>query len=220
MKKQISISDIIRSAVPDTRLGAIYARVDFAPAPADLLEAINREARRIAAMDIAEIKDIPAIAATRKAYRALGKEPARYRPSAEALYRRLAQGKGLYQISNIVDTINLASIITGYSIGGYDFAKISGDILFDVGREDDIYEAIGRGIINIENLPVFRDDLGPFGSPTTDSVRTMITEDTKEVFLIVINFGIIHGFQKDLDKIAGLLMQYTNARDVNIQIIE
>ncbi len=220
MKKQISISDKIHLAVPDTRLGAIYARVDYGPASSALLEAIDREARRIAAMDISQIKDIPAIAATRRAYRALGKEPARYRPSAEALYRRLAQGKGLYQISNIVDTINLASIITGYSIGGYDFAKISGDILFDVGRAEDVYEAIGRGIINIENLPVFRDDLGPFGSPTTDSVRTMITDHTREVLLIVINFGITRSFQQDLDKISDLLIQYANARDIDVQIIE
>ena len=123
----------------------------------------------------------------------MGKDPARYRPSAEALLRRVLQGKGLYEINNVVEIINLTSITSGFSIGGYDTDKISGDILFNKGKTDEPYEAIGRGNINIEGLPVFYDALGPFGSPTSDSTRTMITEDTGKILLIIISF---HGSDK------------------------
>ncbi len=119
-----------------------------------------------------------------------------------------------------MDTINLASIKTGYSIGGYDYDKIQGDIVFDVGRSDDEYQAIGRGKINVENLPVFRDEIGAFGSPTTDSVRTMITDTTQRVLLIVINFGVKEGFEQDLDLISSLLEKYSDGYDIKTWIVE
>ena len=72
------------------------------------------------------IKQQPAIAATREAYRRLGKDPSRYRPSAEALRRRLLRGLELYKIDTLVDLINLVSLRTGYSIGGFDADKIQG----------------------------------------------------------------------------------------------
>ncbi len=217
--KKISISEAIASKIPDTRLGVIIGNINFQQTNPDLVNRIKEEEKRLKQMAIEEIKLIPAIATTRAAYRALGKEPARYRPSAEALLRRIIQGKGLYQISNIVDTINLASIITGYSIGGYDYDKIQGNITFDVGRSDDVYQAIGRGIINVENLPVFRDQLGAFGSPTTDSVRTMITRETNKVMLVVVNFGVKQGFEHDVDKIIELLKQYSAGKDIETEII-
>ncbi len=217
--KNITISDTIKNKIPGTRLGVIVADVTYQKHNPDLTEQIKREQEHLQDMPLEEIKNIPAIATTRSAYRALGKEPARYRPSAEALLRRLVQGKGLYQISNIVDTINLASITTGYSIGGYDYDKIQGDIVFDTGKASDVYEAIGRGIINIENLPVFRDKLGAFGSPTTDSVRTMITSSTSKVMLIVVNFGVKENFDQDLDKIASLVRNYCNGQNIEIEIV-
>ncbi len=220
MDKKISISSKILDLLPDTRLGAVFGKVRFEKYNPELWKAIDEEINRIGKLKIEEIKNIPQIATTRAAYRALGKEPARYRPSAEALLRRIIQGKGLYKISNIVDTINLASIKTGYSIGGYDYDKIQGDIVFDVGRSDDEYQAIGRGKINVENLPVFRDRMGAFGSPTTDSVRTMITETTQNVLLIVINFGVKQGFEQDLMLISRLLEKYANGQEIRTWIVD
>lgn len=220
MNKKISISSKILDLVPDTRLGVVYGNVRYQKYNDQLWQAIEHEIKRLQQLKIEQIKDIPQIATTRSAYRALGKEPARYRPSAEALLRRIIQGKGLYKISNIVDTINLASIKTGYSIGGYDYDKIQGDIVFDVGRSDDEYQAIGRGKINVENLPVFRDEIGAFGSPTTDSVRTMITDTTQRVLLIVINFGVKEGFEQDLDLISSLLEKYSDGYDIKTWIVE
>jgi len=217
----ILISKKIKQIIPTTKLGIITAKVSFAKENPQLTERIKYEVKQIQNnLKLEDIKKLSPISTTRAAYRALGKEPARYRPSAEALLRRIIQGKNLYQINNIVDTINLASIITAFSIGGYDLDKIEGNITFDLGRKNEKYQAIGRGLINIENLPVFRDSTGAFGSPTTDSERTKITEKTTKVLLIVINFGDIENFDKTLENIKGLLEDYVNAENCTTTIIE
>ena len=81
------------------------------------------------------LKLIPGIEATRRAYRAFGKDPSRYRPAAEALVRRTLKNKPLYQVNTLVDLINLASMAFGYSIGGFDADRFVGDTLtLGVGR--------------------------------------------------------------------------------------
>ena len=132
------------------------------------------------------IKDMPSIQATRRIYKALGKDPSRYRPSGEALVRRTLQGKDLYQIDTAVDLINLASITYGYSIGGFDADKIEGEELtLGVGREGEPYEGIGRGQVNICSLPVYRDSMGGIGTPTTDHERTKLSLCTTHLLAIV-----------------------------------
>ncbi len=217
--KKITISETIKNASPNIKLGIISGNVKFEKLNQALLEDIDFEATKIMGMSIDAIKFIPQIASSREAYKALGKEPARYRLSAEALMRRIIKGKSLYQISNIVDMINLSSIKTGYSIGGYDLINIQGDILFDIGKKDEDYEAIGRGKMNIESLPVFRDNIGAFGSPTSDSVRTMITDKTSKILLIVINFGGHESFEKDLQIIFDLIVNYCSGEDVKFEIL-
>lgn len=132
------------------------------------------------------IKLIPGIDATRRVYRACGKDPSRYRPAAEALIRRMLQGKQLYQINTLVDLINLASIAYGYSIGGFDADKFHGDTLtLGVGREKEPYEGIGRGMINIAGLPVYRDAEGGVGTPTSDNERTKLSLSTTHIFVLI-----------------------------------
>ena len=132
------------------------------------------------------IKQIPGIEATRRVYRACGKDPSRYRPAAEALIRRMLQGKRLYQIDTLVDLVNLASIAYGYSIGGFDADKFVGDTLtLGIGREGEPYEGIGRGAINIAGLPVYRDAAGGVGTPTSDNERTKICIDTRRVLVLI-----------------------------------
>ena len=132
------------------------------------------------------IKDMPSIQATRRIYKALGKDPSRYRPSGEALVRRTLQGKDLYQIDTAVDLINLASITYGYSIGGFDADKSEGEELtLGVGREGEPYEGIGRGPVNICSLPVYRDSMGGIGTPTTDHERTKLSLSTTHLLAIV-----------------------------------
>ena len=114
--------------------------------------------------------------ATRNLYKALGKDPNRYRVSSEALCRRVVKGMDLYRIDTLVDLINLVSMVSGYAIGGFDADKIVGDnVTLGVGEQDEKFEGIGRGLLNIEGLPVYRDAIGGIGTPTSDEERTKIT---------------------------------------------
>lgn len=132
------------------------------------------------------LKQIPSIEATRRVYRACGKDPSRYRPSGEALVRRVLQGKQLYQIDTLVDLVNLASMAYGYSIGGFDADKFCGDTLtLGVGREGEPYEGIGRGQLNIAGLPVYRDAKGGVGTPTSDNERTKMALETTHILFLV-----------------------------------
>ena len=132
------------------------------------------------------LKDISGIAATRRVYRACGKDPSRYRPASEALIRRILQGKKLYQIDTLVDLINLASIAYGYSIGGFDADEmVGGQLTLGIGKADELYEGIGRGLINIEGLPVYRDEIGGVGTPTSDHERTKITVQTAHLLVLI-----------------------------------
>ena len=136
----------------------------------------------------------PVIAGVRDAFRACGKDPSRYRPSSESLTRRVISGKGLYKVNNVVDSGNLVSLMTGIPVGCYDAAKIDGEIRLTIGEAGDTYDGIGRGAVNLEYLPILKDDTGPFGSPYSDSVRTAVTETTQKLVFVIygLNVDIAH----------------------------
>lgn len=197
------------------RLGCIEADVVVGESISGLLSEIDERVKLLRqSLIIGNISKIPAIEASRKAYKACGKDPARYRLSAEALLRRVVSGKGLYQISNVVDQLNLVSIASGFSIGGYDAGQIQGEILFGIGRTGEPYSGIGRGELNIENLPVFRDELGAFGTPTSDSLRTEITGQTHRFLMIMIDFGADNQLQVAMQMAKSLLQKYCQAMNI------
>lgn len=158
----ITLSEEIKRLCPAFQGVAVMAQVTNSAHNAELWREIDAFTRELRAGETAEsIKQQPAIAATREAYKRCGKDPSRYRPSAEALRRRLMRGLELYQIDTLVDLINLVSLRTGYSIGGFDADKIQGDSLeLGIGRAEEPFEGIGRGTLNIEGLPVYRDRAG------------------------------------------------------------
>lgn len=164
------------------------------------------------------LKHRPSIEATRKVYRACGKDPSRYRASAEALIRRILQGKQLYQIDTLVDLVNLASIAYGYSIGGFDADKIQGDtITLSVGREGEPYEGIGRGAINIAGLPVYRDSVGGIGTPTSDNERTKMELTTTHVLIVINGYdGNEQNVLANAHYVDELLCKYASGSDVSI----
>ncbi|MDD3382713.1 MAG: phenylalanine--tRNA ligase beta subunit-related protein [Bacilli bacterium] len=135
-----------------------------------------------------EVLEIKEIKAARNSYKALGKDPSRYRLACESLLRRLVKKNKLYRISDVVDLGNLLSIELKRSTALLDFDKIKGDVYIRRGLESDIYEGIGRGIINVSNIPLYCDSEGAFGSPTSDTLRTAITADTKKLLLMIICF--------------------------------
>ena len=156
------------------------------------------------------LKDMTSIAATRRVYKACGKDPSRYRPASEALIRRMLQGKELYQRDTLVDLVNLASIAYGYSIGGFDADRFVGDTLtLGIGREGEPYEGIGRGIINIHGLPVYRDAEGGVGTPTSDHERTKMTIDTRHLVVLINGYdGDEQRVRKNAEYIQELLRKY------------
>lgn len=159
------------------------------------------------------------IKTSRLVYKKLGKDPSRYRVSSEALIRRILQGKGLYKINNVVDTNNLISIETGYSCGSYDLKNIKGDIIFRIGEKGELYQGIGKDMINIENLPVFSDEIGPYGSPTSDSIRAMVTDTSKEILTTIISFNGKDNLEEALETAKKYLIQYTSANIISSGII-
>ncbi len=215
----ILISKELKEKVPNLKLSVIECDV-FVLETSDLLwDDIRKKTGELSAdLTTEQISKIPAIAASRKAYKACGKDPARYRLSAEALLRRVVKNKALYQVNSVVDVLNLVSITTGYSIGGYDSAKIAGNISFGIGTAADPYEGIGRGRLNIEFLPTFRDEKGAFGTPTSDSERTAVSQVTKRFLMIIIDFG--EGDLKKATKLASeYLERFAFARNLKIKRI-
>lgn len=184
---KIIVSQEIEQVCPGFIGAAVEAQVVNTPYCEELwkeIHALGEEYRTTLTTE--SIKQLSAIEATRRVYKVCGKDPSRYRPAAEALIRRMLQGKELYQIDTLVDLINLASIRFGYSIGGFDADKFHGDTLtLGVGKKDEPYEGIGRGQINIEGLPVYRDATGGVGTPTSDHERTKIDIHTTHLLTLI-----------------------------------
>ncbi len=216
-KVNIEVSDAIYGVCPDFRMAAITCKVKNDSYNENLWKEIDHFSAQFASFSkMEEIKLRPAIQATRESYKKLGKDPNRYRPSAEALCRRILKGQELYQINTLVDLINLVSLKTGYSIGGFDLDKIVGDLTLDVGEADERFEAIGRGLLNIEGLPVYRDHLGGIGTPTSDEERTKITSATTHLLMIINAYSGEEGLQQAATYAHFLLEKYADAIEINI----
>ena len=184
---KIIVSKEIENVCPNFVGACVEAQVKNSPYCAELWQEINalgEHYRQVLSTET--LKAISGIEATRRVYRACGKDPSRYRPAAEALIRRQLKGKDLYQVDTLVDLVNLASIRYGYSIGGFGADKFQGDTLtLGVGREGEPYEGIGRGMINIAGLPVYRDAVGGVGTPTSDNERTKIGLSTTHLVVLI-----------------------------------
>lgn len=205
----------------NVNIGCIYYKTCVIKTNNELWDYINnividKIQKRFTLENLTEHKNIRT---SREAYKSLGKEPSRYRVSSEALIRRILQGKGLYKINNVVDTNNLISIETGYSVGSYDLEKLQGGINFRIGKDREKYQGIGKEMINIEKLPVFADDIGAYGSPTSDSTRAMITEKSKEILTVLISFNGIEGLEESVDLAKKYLTKFANAENISSIII-
>ncbi|MBN1927413.1 MAG: hypothetical protein JW798_16375 [Prolixibacteraceae bacterium] len=217
---KISISNDFLQKWADVQLGCIECNVQVIDPVDEMWNEIDALCEKMKdTLTIEQISQIPAINKARKAYRALGKDPARYRLSAEALTRRALKNLDLYRLNNLVDLINLVSLKTGFSIGAYDVDKIEGEIFLSVGEVSDVYEALGRGILNIESLPVLRDNSGAFGSPTSDSLRTGITSETTHFLMVIFGFGNHDQIEDTIQFSERLLVNYAMATNIEKQII-
>ena len=169
---------------------------------------------------VRDINKFTPILATRNAYKKLGKDPNRYRPSAEALRRRILKGNELYKINTLVDAINLISLKTGYSVGGFDANLIQGNLELGVGQKDEKFEAIARGFLNIENLPVYRDSIGGIGTPTSDEERTKIRLETNKLLMLLNAYSGKKNLDEAVEYAKDVLMEYVEAKKIKVRVIE
>ena len=207
----IIVSQEIKSVCPSFVGAAVEACVTNSKYCQELWDEIHAlEDRFRQELTTDSLKELTSIAATRRVYKACGKDPSRYRPASEQLIRRMLQGKELYQIDTLVDLVNLASIAYGYSIGGFDADKFVGDTLtLGIGREGEPYEGIGRGMLNIAGLPVYRDAQGGVGTPTSDNERTKMTIETTHLVVLINGYdGNEERVSENARFIQGLLKKY------------
>jgi DNA/RNA-binding domain of Phe-tRNA-synthetase-like protein len=216
----IAIDGALKAKCPKVTLGCVSAQVEAPASPQALIAELDSCEQAILRLpEPRAVLESPQILATRAAYKALGKDPARYRGSAEALLRRVIAGKGLPRINAVVDIINLVSVESRLPIGLYDLAHVSEDIVFRAGRAGESYKGIGKYDLNLEGLPVFCDALGPHGSPTSDSERTMVTSETKNVLAVFISFGGKGELDRWAQRMSELFALYALGNGCETQIV-
>src|SRR5271168_2870652 len=177
----------IRIALPGVKLGVAEAddlkvalvNAELAPLMDEICERKRRE------FTLEGLAEAEAVRGVRGMFREWDIDPSKYRPSSEALLRRVVQGKGLYRVSNVVDICNLGSIQTGWPFGCYDRARIRAPIALRHGTSGETYEGIGKKMWHLDGRPVLADPDGPFGSPISDSTRSMITESAHEILVVL-----------------------------------
>ena len=217
----ISISEEIATACPDLHVLALSCDVCNSEPDERLWQEIADEEKAVReTVKLEQINKWLPIQATRQAYKRLGKDPNRYRPSSEALRRRILRELPLYKVDTLVDLINLVSIRSGYSIGGFDVDKIAGgSLVLGVGREGEIYHGIGRGELNIAGLPVYRDAVGGIGTPTSDEERTKIGLDTTHLLMIINGYSGLEGLEAAGKYAVGLLSKYVSAINMEAELV-
>lgn len=211
---EVSIDPALKTRCPRASLGCLSASVEARATSSELLAELSACEQKILQLpDPRSILDSQAILATRAGYKAFGKDPARYRGSAEALIRRIIAGKGLPRIHAVVDIINIASVESRLPIGLYDLAHVQGSITFRAGRAGETYKGIGKYDLNLEGLPLFADELGPHGSATSDSERTMVTPATRRVLAIFVSFGGPENLGRHAVRMQSLLTAHASGTD-------
>ena len=187
---KLTISEELKNLLPEFSIIAytfsIKNPLDKSAVVDEMIDKLNKDYMN--KYDQTLITKIPIINETRNAYKRLGKDPSHTRPACEALLRRVNQGKGLYRLGDAIDIGNVLSVYTGRSVCVVDSDQISGDILIRLGRNES-FEGINRGIINADKLICYTDNQGIFGSPTSDTFRTSVKLDTKNLLVMVLCFG-------------------------------
>jgi DNA/RNA-binding domain of Phe-tRNA-synthetase-like protein len=123
--------------------------------------------------------------AVRTMYKRIGLDPTKTRPSNEALLRRVRKGQSLPRVNSLVDVINWCSVEFQLPYGLYDRARISGPVTLRLGRDGEEYSGIRKDTVHVSGRLALVDDAGPFGNPTSDSARTMVTAATHDALVVV-----------------------------------
>jgi DNA/RNA-binding domain of Phe-tRNA-synthetase-like protein len=215
----LSISQDLKSPIPATAVGVLTATVTVRPSDPSLWAEVQDAVAHRSGLTTESVRRLAPIQATWKAYKTLGQDPTRYRGSAESLYRRVVQGKGLYPINTIVDLNNLVSLESMFCCGTTDLAHVRPPVVFRVGREQEAYDGIGRGQIRLAKIPVFADTRGPFASTTSDSQQAKVTLETSQLLMLIISFGGPAGLDEALARSGLLLTKYALAATIDTRVV-
>lgn len=173
----------VHSELPGWNL--FWVRLETVPEPekplAALREAVAERAR--SAWTLEDLPDRPAVAAMRKLFRAAGCDPTRYRPSSEALLRRILKGESLPAIHPLVDLNNCLSVALALPCCIVAEGSFAPPVTLRAGLPGESYESL-RGPFNLEGKPLLADSQGPFGTPITDSQRVKVTDGTRRAWLV------------------------------------
>ena len=212
----------VRIELPGVKLGLLEADgVRVVPIDLGLAqmmdEVCGRRRREFSLESLAQAEPIRAV---RAMFRNWDIDPSKYRPSSEALLRRVVEGKGLYRVSNVVDIANLGSIETGWPYGCYDRSRIHPPIVFRHGTAFERYEGIGKRVWHLEGRPVLADSEGAFGSPISDSTRSMITECASEILLVTYAPAELpdRPIEAAIGRVAERLSQFASASAIRMNI--
>jgi len=153
----------------------------------------------------AALGEIATVKAVRTIFHRTGVDPTRYRPSSEALLRRVVKGKGLYFINSVVDVVNYFSLKTLLPMGVFDADSVKPPMEFRAGRRGETYQGVGRDVLNLEGFPLMADAEGPFGSAVSDSVRTRVTDRTTHLFWVTF---VPPGGSVDFEEFASVMIRF------------
>ncbi|MFF2288615.1 B3/B4 domain-containing protein [Peribacillus butanolivorans] len=184
---EINISANLSSKIPDFKVGIItYENIEVGPSPQMVKGRLQLfQEALFFDLDEKELTDFPGIKEWRKIFKTTGTNPSRYRPSVEALYRRVKKQNYLTSIHSAIDLNNFFSLLYEVPIGIYDADKLTGDISIKIGESTDEYNGLNGRLNSMENMITSADRDGAFGSPYVDSERTKVTEETKKAIQII-----------------------------------
>jgi DNA/RNA-binding domain of Phe-tRNA-synthetase-like protein len=218
---KITVDKSISDLLPDFNTLAFIMDVEIKESSDELkgmLKELELEVQKMCPT-LEDVLKVPLIDEARNAYRTLGKDPSRYKVASESLLRRIVKDRGLYLINNAVDAGNALSIILKRNTAVLDYDKIVGDVVIRKGRTDDLFFGIGRGKLNVSNIPVYVDEVGPFGSSTSDSERTMITNKTKKLLVFVVCFSYTE-VDKAIEITKEIYEKYVNAKNIQFMHVK
>jgi DNA/RNA-binding domain of Phe-tRNA-synthetase-like protein len=184
---EIKVSSTICDLIPGFSVGMIeYKDIQVGESP-QMLKGRLQLFQESIYFDLLEknVTDLDGIKEWRSIFKSTGKDPNRYRHSAEALYRRISKQNYLQSVHSAIDLNNFFSLEYQIPIGVYDSDKISGNVQIRIGAETDEYTGLNGRANNVSNLIVSADNQGPFGSPFVDSERTAVTTETTNALQVV-----------------------------------
>lgn len=174
----------VRHEIPGWEL--LWLRLRLLPGQEGPLAALRREVTEVARANFEGegLSSHPVVAAVRGLFRAAGCDPTRYRPSSEALLRRLLKGEELPAIHPFVDLNNCLSVELAVPCCASAEGTFAPPVTLRAGRPGETVQSL-RGPFNLEGKPLLEDPQGPFSTPITDSERVRVHEGTDRAWMVV-----------------------------------